>query len=122
MRGVWCCLLVMLVTPVILACGGMEGLAEMAQPVPAPPEHLPIVGTWVGDEVTLSITADGMLSHETHGGGASTSFRAPVREWKDGAVVAGLGPVVQSFELEGPMEGEDGQTVLVVNGTPLVRQ
>ena len=38
------------------------------------------------------------------------------------AIVAGVGPVTQTFEIEGPRKAGKGKFVLVVNGNELVRQ
>lgn len=121
MRARWLALALTCTTPAILACSGIDDLAEMAEPVPPPEDMSRLVGTWKGDGVELTLSADGMLHHQTQGAG-STEFTAPVKEWRDDAIVAGVGPVTQTFEIEGPRKAGKGKFVLVVNGNELVRQ
>ena len=114
-------LALMLTTPAVLACAGIEDLAASVQPVPPPPEASRLIGTWEGEGVIFTITADGMLLHETSGA-AQTSFNAPVQEWRDDAIVAGIGPIAQTFRISGPRKQKKGVFVLTVNDQDLTRR
>ena len=109
----------------ILGCGGLEEAAEQwaedLQPIP-PPAHLSdIVGAWQNDDVTLVIYADGMVEHEKHVNGASTSFNAPIFEWTDAGFTAGIGPIKQVFVITAAPAQVDGVWQMTINDQVLTR-
>jgi hypothetical protein len=98
-----------------LACSGLT-------PVPVPDDKKDFIGTWVAEDSTLIIEADGMLSHKNTGGAGSSEMNAPIQEWRDDAIVAGIGPIAQTFTVEQAPAKRKGTWMMKVNKKKYTRK
>jgi len=104
-----------------LGCGGLKQAMESMQPVPVDATHMGYVGTWVGGPVTLIISADGMLDYKRKNGATSTTLSAPIQQWGEGSLVAGVGPMTRTFIISETPHQDGGVWKMTVDGQPLTR-
>ena len=121
MRHLVLCAALLTCVPAILACSGLDDLAESLEGKPPPADQADMIGTWEGDVVTMTITPDGNLHHKTQKGASSTEFNAPIKEWHSDRFTAGIGPVSQEFKIDSsPARGKRGWR-MTINGKELRR-
>ena len=121
MRHLVLCAALLTSVPAVLACAGLDDIAESLQGKPPPPELADMIGTWTGDGATMTISPEGELHHKTQKGSATTEFNAPIKEWHSDRFVAGIGPVTQEFKIDSPPAGGKRGWRMTINGTDLRR-
>jgi len=90
---------------------------------PLPPDKLNYEGHWETTGMELIITRDGSLSYEKVGdGGMKTSVNGPIKNFEGDDIVVGVWILTTTFEVQEPPHQEDGQWVMVVDGTKLYKR
>jgi len=113
----------LMTAPPLLACSGLVDAIEEMEPEPVPPDKADYVGTWRSDDgvVTLTIQADGFLTHTKSQGMSNSEFNAPIKAFEDDAIIAGIGPAVQTFKIDKPPKKVKGDWRMMVNDIALTR-
>jgi hypothetical protein len=94
----------------------VDKIEKDLQPKPVPKEHANLVGHWTSLKyATLIIDEGGSLQHMRHGG-VGSQFSAPIQSYDNGAIVAGVGPVKQTFSVDVAPTLVDGTWTMTVNG------
>ena len=94
-------------------------LAGCAKP---PPEvRSDYVGHWQGENVRLSISADGMLAYTRNNNGVKTEINAPISEFKGDDFVVGVWFLTTTFVVSEAPHPVDGHWQMVVDGVRLTR-
>lgn len=94
-------------------------LTACAQPLP--PERASYVGTWQGEGVVLTITADGRVDYEREDDGDRVSIQAPITRFEGAHFWAGMLGIETRFEVSQPPTQARGEWRMTVDGRPLVR-
>ena len=90
---------------------------------PLPPDKLNYEGHWETTGMELIITRDGSLAYEKVGdGGMKTSVNGPIKEFEGDDIVVGVWKLTTTFEVQKPPYKENGQWVMVVDGTKLYKK
>jgi hypothetical protein len=103
------------------ARGALLALALAACAKPVPVDKREYVGAWVGESVTLTITADGHLDYRRRRPSGSVSLDGPLRSFEADGFRFGIGPLSTFFRVDRRPHQQDGHWVMTVDGTPLVR-
>ena len=56
------------------------------------------------------------------GNNSNTEFSAPITEWHDDRIVAGIGPISQEFKIDSPAKRGKGGWKMTINGHELRRK
>jgi len=90
---------------------------------PLPPDKLDYEGHWGTSGMELIITKEGGISYEKIGsGGSKTSINGPIKEFEGDDFVVGIWILTTTFEMQEPPHKENGQWVMVVDGTKLYKR
>ena len=95
------------------ACGGCES-------TPVPEERKELVGSWQGEGVTLTITAEGHC-HYVKVGGGKKELNAPIQRFGDDGFDVGLGSLTTTFKVSKWPYVDGGKWKMTVDGQELVR-
>ncbi len=87
----------------------------------APEMRSDYVGHWRGENVKLSIFADGRIAYERDNEGGKTRINAPVTEFKGDDIVVGIWFLTTTFVVSEAPHQVDGQWRMVVDGVRLTR-
>ncbi len=79
------------------------------------------VGHWQGENVQLSIFADGRIAYVREGKDMNTKIDAPIIEFKGDDFVVGFWFLTTTFVVSEPPHQVDGQWQMVVDGVRLTR-
>ncbi len=102
-----------------LACSGLE---EAAQPEPVPADKIDYVGSWTGDKVELTITAEGNCEYTKEANdSAKTSINAPIQSFHPTGFDVGIGPFVTTFVVTKPPHEDGGVWTMTVDDVELTR-
>lgn len=92
------------------------------EPQPLPLDKLNYEGHWETTGMELIITRDGMLSYKKVGDGGKTSVNGPIKNFEGDDIVVGTWILTTTFEVQKPPHQENGQWVMVVDGTKLYKR
>jgi len=102
-----------------LACAGIE---EAAKSKPVPADKVDYIGTWNGDKVALTITANGDCEYtKTPADGATTSISAPIQAFHPTGFDVGIGPFVTTFLVTEPPHEDGGVWKMTVDEVELTK-
>jgi len=94
-------------------------LSGCAKPVPElRPDY---VGHWQGENVTLSISANGMLAYKRNSKGVKTEINAPIAGYKGDDIVVGVWFLTTTFVVSEAPHPVSGYWQMVVDGIRLTR-
>lgn len=88
---------------------------------PVPPEKAAYVGEWQAENMYLLITQDGSIRYERLKGGATTSLNGPLKGFDGDNIQFGIGSMATTFVVSQPPHQVDGQWVMVVDDTTLIK-
>ncbi len=90
---------------------------------PLPPDKLNYEGHWGTSGMELIITGGGGLSYKKIGdSGSKTSVNGPIKKFENDDIVVGVWILTTTFEVQKPPYKENGQWVMVVDGTKLYKK
>jgi hypothetical protein len=89
---------------------------------PVPDADRDLVGQWVSKNLTVIITADGMLDYQrTKDDGTQVSIDAPIKKYGPGGFSAGVGPFMTDFKVNERPNQIDGVWWMTFEGVPVHR-
>ncbi len=89
---------------------------------PLPPDKLAYEGHWGTTGMELIITRDGGLAYEKVKGSSKTSVNGPIKKFEGDDIVVGVWILTTTFVVQKPPYKENGQWVMVVDGTKLYKK
>lgn len=92
-------------------------LAACSKPLPA--DKQAYAGDWRGDNMTLRIQPDGLISYERIEGNTTTKINAPIQSFDGDHFSVGYGPITTTFEVSQPPHQIDGVWFMTVDGVEL---
>ena len=91
-------------------------------PQPLPPDKLSYEGHWGANGVKLIITREGNLAYTKMKGMMKNSLNGPIYEFEGDDIVIGFWKMTTTFKVQKPPYKENGQWVMVVDGTKLYKK